>query len=421
MKLPPKIQPPLAKIPLKDGTELRLVNVSEGDVFRVYSSDTFNDRIRVPQPAYYMGNSNSRSGPGVWLVYSQFSPQRERFWAPQIKSFEVTEPGTSTVYRGIMDPSPDLSLVHDTVHFPVIPRRIPSLQVKITLGGSGETIETTIPNPVYRPNAPTWKGEALPMRKIVDGATVAVEKITFGKSRTTANGKSTEYPAAFPSIKVTESGASKDAFGTAYEWSDATGNTIHSGVLPFSESVWKLKVTFTESGTYPFPPKQIHSLGTIKVPGPGQVLTLKVPKELQSLGITDALVMGPGNYRRDANTITLIGGGGTAAQVVAKTKGYSPSHIGALSTWEIHLYSQASGGVRNERPALRVHHKSGLIESNSHGSSANGYMNIENWSGYRTKDGPVPAGDDLEIDMVIPKTRVAEFLINRPEPPASLQ
>ena len=38
MKLPPKIQPPLAMIPLKDGTELRLVNVTEGATYRVYSS-----------------------------------------------------------------------------------------------------------------------------------------------------------------------------------------------------------------------------------------------------------------------------------------------------------------------------------------------------------------------------------------------
>ena len=354
-------------------------------------------------------------------MYSQFNPRTERFWAPQIKSFEITEPGTSTTYRGFVDPSPDLSLVHETLLFRVIPRRIPSLQVKIKYGGSGETIETTIANPVYRPNAPTWKGEALPLSKVVDGATVAIEKITFGTSRESIDGQTTENPAAFPSIKVTEPGASKDCFSTAYEWSDATGNTINTGMLPFSESVWKLKVTFTESANYPFPPKQILSLGKIKVPGSGQIVTLTVPKELQKFGISDALVIGPGNYRRNGKAITASGIGGQAAKVVATTNGYSPNSIGTISAWEIHLYTQGTGGLRGKGPILRVHHGSGMISANSTGSSSNGYACTDTWGSFNTKSGPVPGGDDIEIDMVIPKSRVAEFFINRPEPPKSIR
>jgi hypothetical protein len=418
MKLPPKIQPPLATIPLKDGTELRLVNVWEGADYRAHSSDTFNDRIRVNDLGYYnAGGTNSRSGRGVWLVYSQFQPKRERFSTPRIQSFEITESGTSAVYQGLTDPSPDLTLVHDTLLFPVIPRRIPSLQVKIKLSGSEETIETTIPNPVYRPDAPTWKGESLPVTRVVEGATVAVEKITFGISTMSVNGQTTKSPSAFPSIKVTEPGAPKDSFRTAYEWSDATGNAIDRGMLPSSESVWKLKVTFTESSSYPFPPEQIHSLGKIAVPGPGQVVALTVPKKLQDLGITDALVMGPGTYQRNGKTIQLAATGGQMPKVVATTTGFSPSSIGTLASWEIHFHSRTSGGVRGKGPTLRVRHETGFIESNSHGSSSNGYAWTETWSGYRTKSGPVPAGDAIEIDMVVPKTRTAEFLINRPDPP----
>src|SRR5687767_14539037 len=104
MKLPPKIQPPVATIPLQDGTELRLVDVREGAEHRVYSSDTFKGRVRVNQASYHNRDTNSRSGPGAWLVYSQFDPRTERFWSPQITSFEVAEPGTSTFYRGSGDP-----------------------------------------------------------------------------------------------------------------------------------------------------------------------------------------------------------------------------------------------------------------------------------------------------------------------------
>jgi hypothetical protein len=146
---------------------------------------------------------------------------------------------------------------------------------------------------------------------------------------------------------------------------------------------------------------------------------LTVPSELKKFGVTDALVIGPGNYRRSGNTITVSGVGGAAAKVVATTKGYSSGSIGTISSWEIHLNSQASGGLRGKGPTLRVQHESAIINAHSTGASSSGYSSTDTWGIFKSKNGPVPAGDEIEIDMVIPKTRVAEFFINRPEPPAS--
>ena len=418
MKMPPKIEAPLALIPLPDGTELRLVHSITGPYSGIGYNATFGNRIRIREGASSWGMRDAGTN-GGWMVLTQFSPNTETFAEPAIENLQIIETGAP--YFLVPAQTQSTGAPYSVILFHAVPRRSPSLTLGFTFRGARQ--QATIANPFYVSGNPQFtpsKGATvqaapapLPQQLAAGGFIARVEKVTF-RGKLSAGAVQSE--AADPVVIVTSPHAKSSDFQMSREWHDPSGNIVTDGVLPWSEPVWGLRVKVTEGPTFPLPPERRFAIGSINAPAPGQILPLKIPREMKNEGVTDIIVIGSGDYSTVGRVVTGRAAPGGPA-VSTYTMNGIPQNFGGTSptNWEIRIFSV---GRKDPEARTRIRVLSGeeICQANSTGSSAINDSRQEHLTLFRSsKSGPIPVGTPLNIEVVRPLTYTFEFQIPRPE------
>jgi hypothetical protein len=441
MKMPPKVQPPIAAISLADGTELRLIHFAVGPSFRIHRGDTFGNRIR-PDNARSNSFSTTDSHGGVWMLFTKFYPPTKTSMAPKIDRFEIVEPGSPyTLLPSRIEPA---NGPYSFVLFPAIPSGSKELHVRFVCDGIAG--QATIPNPVNGWIQPPAEGASanvvranglvsLPHQLESAGFKVTAEKILFREANpgTGITGSHT----ADVAIEVTHPTAVRDDFSKTYEWFDEHGSRVRRGVLPWSDAVWGLRVNILELPSFPLPPERVIPVASCKAPMPGQVTLLPVPPRMQKEGVTDILVIGAGTYTisgkklmvtpasaaqsvntGNGKTLSRTVKAGPAPQTVATLNGMIGASSITESTWAIYMFStyKQKASDPERRMMLRVRRGDAICTPGSSGQAIWGAFRRDSFGSYAVrKIGPVVAGEEITVEAFKPEKHTFEFSIPRPE------
>jgi hypothetical protein len=420
LKKPPRIQPPLATIPLPDGTELRWVGHRQGPSIYFHGYHTFENRVRLDDHIGYYGgwHLNGKTPETAWLAFSRFHPQAQRFSAPDKWIIEVVEDGSPfTLQPEPRDHSGPSEWPYEVYQFPVIPRSTPKIRLRALRDVKTNMMaEVVIPNPFYTTERSQLTASPMPQRKEVGGFVVDLERVTLGKSSRTIRGVTTERPIAQPVIRVSHPNARSGTFHYETEWFDGTGNSTESGMLPVSEPVWGLRVRVTEGGGFPFPADRITSLGTVTVPGMGQALQLKVPPELLKDNVTEVLLIGPGSYTWSDKQLLDVGTpNGVPKPLLQLRHKVAFHHQFTLNGWNLCVMSSQRSGPPGEPPTFRMRNGTEVFELRQYMTSNFGYTSMRSFDLEGTGQKAINAGTSVQVEMTYLKTYVAKFFIQRPE------
>jgi hypothetical protein len=420
MKMPPKIEAPLALIPLPDGTELRLVHSTTGPYSGVAYNSTFGNRIRLREGATSWGMRETGTN-GGWIVLTQFNPRGETFSAPEIENLEITEPGSP--YSLVPAQTQSNGAPYSVVLFHAVPRRTPTLTVNFKYSGAAQ--QATFANPFYLPGSPAFvpsKGAVaqagpapLPQQLEAGGFVARVDKVFFRATPLPTKSGSVQAETALSRLKVTFPHSDSTDFQVSEEWFDPTGNIVKNGVLPWSEPVWGLRVKVWEGTTFPIPAERRVKIGNINVPAPGQIVALKVPQEMKSYGVTDILALGAGAYSRTGRVLTGRAATGGALVSSVNLNGFAPVGGFTPSTWEIRIFS-TSRKDPDGRGRVRVLTGDQICQVNSTGSISSNDIRMDYLGSIASpKTGSLQVGQQVSVEVFQPKTYTLEFQIPRPE------
>ena len=306
MTIPPTLEPPLAIIPLPDGTELRLVHVARGAELRLDRQETFEGRI-YPSDERYRGPTVLNATPNSkWLVFTHFDPKAERCSNPQIEGLWVVEENPRFNHRVFTHPnSQNLGNTFQPLFAEVAPLRAATWRMQVNY--RGDMIQASIPNPFPASAVTEFAPKPLPQKVTLEDGTVELTGLKPGKG---SKGSVSGLPSAMPQIKITMGDLRESAFNVSYELFDAAGNVTDMGVLPFGEPAWGLRVRAVQRQASALTAWQRVVLAEVPVPGPGEMAALKVPPYLTTEGVTDIFLVGPGNYNFRAKTVTSTAVGG---------------------------------------------------------------------------------------------------------------
>jgi hypothetical protein len=264
---------------------------------------------------------------------------------------------------------------------------------------------------------PIFQAQGLPQTRDVEGARFILKKVSLRKVLTMRDGDEREEYRLEPIYEVSIAGLPKATFDYSVQLFDPTGNTTLGTALPAADRVWGLRVAAKESREFPFPPERGRTLVKAKAPGPGQAILVPVLPELSAVGVTDMFVLGPGEYRWNGGTLK----GGVPGTMANNPLGkVSQRRWGSESTNTVVLYFFSTENQPLEKLGafLRVRSAGEAANHQSSGMSSAGDGYQHQFGHYTTRGGTrVQPGDDLEIELVIPKTRTAEFYFERPKLP----
>jgi hypothetical protein len=424
LKLPPPIKPPLASIPLPDGTELRLIGARVSREIRLSHSDDFEGRLHVDD--YYRrgyGNTSWGSGAGVtnaekpWLVFSRFDPRTKRFSLPMMERLDVIEAGTGIEFPAKISYG-DAEYPVGIASFGAIPRRTAELTVRIAYPGN--TVTAKIPNP-FASTAPPFVAKPLPQRVETDGFVFELQRVKLNEEkRSAAEGGQARFRLS-ADVKSSAIAAPDARLGTSWTLFDATGNESAREILPTKDQVWGLRATAREFGEFPFPPEQVLSLGRIPLPAAGQAVPLALPEKLKEFGIVGIFAMGKGSYslayaRNGIARLLSTGGGGNGGQVEVGSVPISglstATSFGQVGVW---VFARTGGKPRHNGD-LRARLNGSTLSSGGGGSSSSGHNEARHYA-FDISPTALATGGQLELEFVYPRTRTAEFYFERPKLP----
>ena len=233
MKMPPRIQPPFAIIPLGEDSELRLVHFANGTDAGIAPNDTFHNRIRLPQASNLSNQRIKDVNGGAWLVFSHFRPGMKLFGPADFESFEIIEEGSPYSLKPARIEA--TNGLYTVVLLPAVPRRSPMLTLKFTR--SGRVQQSTIPNPFCVPASTTVSssppgairsGKTAPLPQQLEGGgfTVRLEEIDLRNEQVAGHGP---VPKARPRFRITHPEAKPSDYFEWYEWHDEGGNLVKNG------------------------------------------------------------------------------------------------------------------------------------------------------------------------------------------------
>jgi hypothetical protein len=412
---------PLAMIELPNGNQLRIVGYHAGRELKIRSDETFGGRVLWDR--YWHGFRapplTRQSESTVWLIVSEYNPRMRRFWAPSMSSFEVVEnpgpgrfPGDASLSNyGAGPPVTPLA-------FDVIPRRSPQLQIRFI--SHGQTVTAAIANPFYNPSAPSFQAEPLPQVREVEGVRIELQRFRVSTTQTSINGGPVTQILCDPLLTVTMPGVPNAPFQISRELIDPTGNRIADGALPTGDRVWGLRVNVTEGRDFPFPPERAQFLGKFKVPGPGQAVALTVPPRLAAAGVNEIFFCGVGQFSWRGGTLSGTAPGGGKPAVISKiSHRYSNSQGFTVPTLMIlgrnhDAFEQVGAFLRFRSGEERLDpNSSGTSSYNEEVTITRSHFSMRGGKTYR----PLAVGDEMEIEVIIPKIRTVEFYFERPKLP----
>lgn len=410
MKMPPPIEPPLASIPLGDGTELRLVHASFGNSLNLGPSATFDNRIRIPRRS---GTSAvwSDAEPALCLALTRFDPRTERFEGVDLSSLRIVEPGSPYKLRALPLQTTGPGAPYRVVICPVFPRRLQKLTLEY--GYRGARYSATMDNPAMIQFAGNSDATAPPgpQEKVSGNWKIRFEGIRFVRpdDATFHAGK-----AARPNIRVTHATAKAQDYRFTTEWRDLTGNRTATDNLPWSEPVWTLRVNVEETVSFPFPEAQVQSLGTIKVPAADQIIQLPLGT-LTGRGLQEVLVLGKGVYSMNAGLLASKAGTGTGVRLRV-----TPSSVSGFNVqdWSVYSFWGRRNAGKNIDPILRVRKGDRICEPGTTGESGYNMFRQRHAGIFRLRGGgSIGPEDEVTIEAVWPKTHTFDFYIPRPDFP----
>lgn len=410
MKMPPRIRDPLAKASLPDGTELRLVHVAFGTQPNIPYGSTFQNRIRM-EPANAFGSSNSNAG--LWIVLTSFEPARTRFEDPRVAGAQIVEPGSPYGLHSDQV-SPAGNRPYTVVHFPVVPRRPKTFEIRVNL--PHRTASLTVPNPAFVESLPAPKAASLPQTASTIGATVTLEKVVTEISPPAGNFQ--PGLRAWPKVKATRASGVSGLYSTSFRWSDTTGNRRSTmWAMPWSEPVWRLEVDVEQTATFPFPPDQISVLGQVNVPAAGQVSVVPSPPAFASKGVTQILVLGPGAYQLHDKTIQSVGKGNIGPLVsLQQSAQYRRLEV---SQWSVVFLERSMNLNHEDQRILRVRKDDRIYSPTGTSTSTSRPWRDRSYTAFRSIDGAtLQPGESITVEAVFPKKGTVEFWVPRPEPKA---
>lgn len=419
--MPKSVAPPIATIPLFDGTELRLVQSLKSLDFRFSSNDDFDGRVLFDRPPYSSSSGTYRHGTGAttWLVFTAYDPRRKQFQPPAFQSFEVVEEDGPLRFKGalLIGEIASSSVGYDmppvnAVAFDSIPRRPARLKLRFSTGGA--PVEATIANPFHHPDAPRFTAEPLPARKEVDGVVFELLKVSVSPSA--RSGAPSKYSELNATVTAKMPGFEKYGFSVQKEFFDPTGNLLQQGILPTGDRVWGLRVTATEPHNFPFPPERRAPLAKMPVPAPGQAVKLPVTEAMRKTGIREMVVLGHGNFSAHHGRLS-----GRAPDAVKETSAvtivHRPSRTWSSRNLSVVFFGLDGRPLEDTGAQLRLYCAGELMTSQTSSYSSANREYAQFYGSYVAgKRAPAP-GEDLEVALIFPKTHTAEFYFERPKLP----
>jgi hypothetical protein len=425
MTLPPKLEPPLAIIPLPDGSELRVVYAVRGASFTMRDNDTYGGRIWAPSSRNR--NSNTITGPPstTWLVVTRFIPYSNEFCHPALDGFSIIQGSPPHTYSGSdLHKGQNSWLPTQVFNFPVIPGRAPTWDVAITHGPV--VLKATIPNPFYSPVLHELSPRPLPQKVTVGDASITLEKVVIGVNKYASpafgwNPSIQPSETAMPVFKVLYWDLREDAFAFTHSFLDATGLETEwvatmSPALPFSEPAWGVRVRAVQHTASRTSPEKLFPIGDATVPAPGEMVALPVPPALKAVGITDLVLVGTGSYAITSKSLASLSPVASTVPTLtlAHPGGYGREGVNLPSLFVLSNHPQHSP-TEDAIFLLREGEKTATCSINRTSSSGNFYFRRID---FNTVDrSPLTPGAKVTLQFLKPKVIEATFYFPPPAAP----
>jgi hypothetical protein len=293
------------RIRLPDGSILRVAKVDYGEMHEFYrgseSLQKAGEFVTEHLPFYYalpsgirhpfermtsyVGSGFSRGGNSlaVWIWHQPGTSA-----SLDIKGAELLDDATGQCldFSDFENRNSTVSPSH--VSFSVLPRRQPTLTIRILAGDQSRLL--TIENPFARRKFPEWHPAALPQSKRVAEIDMTMRGWDSFRDGTAANQLNFF---ALIDIRV-EGGLRNDWFRSYPSTEDATGNS--GSRLPLSESAWKVSVRTVRTADHPLVRARSDTLADIPIPLPGTVVEIPLTDALRKRGFVYAAVHGHGRF-----------------------------------------------------------------------------------------------------------------------------
>jgi hypothetical protein len=414
---------PLWKHTLPGGLELRLV----GTHYPNSKSDDFNGRVFIDPNASapLMSMKVSRDLSTAWMIFSLCDSQTNRFAVPDLEFCDVLESKGPVRFRGMPLSGRDELPPVQTVAFASLPRREAQLKLHFKLAGL-PAMNATIPNPHFAPAAPTWTPEPVPTTKGVGGMQFELKSVTVSRvSKRDERGAYDEL-GLDAQVAVRMPGVEQEPFVADMQFVDPTGNEFARGILPIADPVWGVRVLAFETVDMPYPDERRWSLGSVVIPGPGQMTRVPVPAAMSKFGVVEILLLGVGQFWWRDGVVSASAPGvkekSPAGKLEFQGRGFALSELLAIriiSTQEDPLKSAAGSMVPAGEKSVsgRIRGRAGdqpFYFGYHGGGSGSGAFDDK----FRLLGQTVPKpGGMIELEIVFPRTRSAEFHFERPKLP----
>jgi hypothetical protein len=312
---------PVARVPLPDGTELRIEYVTYGTEHRAPGIGktrawVMNQLQRWPQLGlakdWEVTEYRYESSPELMLWFTHYDPRTRKFlpglWnelkvegvsALEGTPYTVNHPGNG--YGGMVALQESLPpMPHYLVGMGNYERRRPVVHLRVTM--QGQTTELAVVNPAAKLQFPVWKAEPLPQTRRIGKADLVLRGLrTYltddrGSEVVPGSGAKGELTVD-PVLEVWHDGAPSEGLFLESRFVDPTGNSGSWWRLPpLSERVWKLQVSVRRNEQFPFDGKDGVTLGPAPLPPSQKYHVFELPKEEQAQGLRLAALLGPGRY-----------------------------------------------------------------------------------------------------------------------------
>jgi hypothetical protein len=440
---------PIARLPLPDGTELRLEYVTYGTEHRIPGAGRFRAWLsrqaqRWPQlniPEYAAEYLHLEDEPQVVLWFTIFDPKSGTYSAGlsglDIKAVNApgylaslhddrdgSQPQPEWFYFATLPPMPNRPVTVNPYE-----RRNPSLRVQVRIEAMNWSSEIVVANPAATTSFPEWQAEALPQTSRIGELDVVLQSLSV---LTRDDGAKT----VLPRVDVLQRGQS--APGLRFDrWllTDATGNTGTVDVPPpLSERAWKMRTMVWRTGDYPFAANEGLMLGPVPMPGGGKFGVFPLPEMAANHGLRLAILLGPGWYvwkdgvfleargavkpeevatirnRPDLKDALFINALTSIVVLLYEAEAGEPakwSHAGLAAMAVRTLWGDHAYGLRTSRTDFLDHSFSGNVRVMVY--------EIAGWKGW-----PPAEGTAVQVQTVPVRPERVEFLIAPPSLPGVL-
>jgi hypothetical protein len=307
---------PMARIPLPDGTELRLEYATYGTEHRIpgvgkvhaWLSKIARERLGWKDaPQHEAEYKHATSDPMLVLWFSRYSPQSRTYLqeiSEDVTIYTVDDANAYSLSRHNQNPGSPLPNM--AVEVPLYDRRKDTTMVRVVwepdmrdgtliLGvpAAPKIADIVVRNPAAKIPFPVWTPERLPQTRRVGDVDAVLRSVKLTEDERGRISAEPEYEFLHRGQVV------DDAFDARTVMTDATGNEVYENegrLLPLSEQAWRLRLQLRRTVTYPFRAEEGQTIGPVAMPGEGQHAVFKLTDHGPKRAFRFAVLLGPGCY-----------------------------------------------------------------------------------------------------------------------------